>query len=460
MSAEPLQMDAGADRFEAAKDPASMLLAFRKHLQPHGTPAYEIRRCEISHVRRQGGRQRCVVQYTLHLAQPGTDRERSQQVTGVMYAGDRTRRIWKRVYASYPGPGAHCDAATFEPFSYVPELDMLVQVFPHDHRLQALAPLMRGPPPELEPLFLARFGFGDWRIEAWDAEPMRYLPELKATLRLTATAQDGTTGRADERRFYAKLYNHEEKAEQAYEVARTLRAKVGAGHEGFTAARPLAYEKDLRTVFQEEVRGASLQDMLLRGEDAAPAARRTAGALAALHLGDFGVPLPRLHLGDEVSILEKRGKALQRTCPHLGSRIEEVVGAVVAELEEVPLVPVHGDLNLGHVLLDGNRLALIDLDDFAEADPLLDVARVLASFAAVPHRFSLPHGPARAAARAFAEEYFSWAPEDRRAGLPARYAGALLKVAGGLFQKRVPGWPEKIEALVGEAEASLRGGIW
>ena len=51
----------------------------------------------------------------------------------------------------------------FEPFFFIPELEMLVQVFPYDHQLPSLPILMAGPPPTLEPLVLARFGEGDRR---------------------------------------------------------------------------------------------------------------------------------------------------------------------------------------------------------------------------------------------------------------------------------------------------------
>ena len=75
---------------------------------------------------------------------------------------------------------------------------------------------MEGPPPELEPLLLARFGPGDWQAEAWDTELVRYLVETRATLRLTARARDTSGGRAEERRFYAKVYHDKEIGEQPY----------------------------------------------------------------------------------------------------------------------------------------------------------------------------------------------------------------------------------------------------
>jgi hypothetical protein len=99
---------------------------------------------------------------------------------------------------------------------------MWVQVFPFDRRLLALPLLMAGPPPQHEPLLLARFGPGDWQVEAWDVEPVRYLAEVRATLRLAVRVRDAATGRAEERRFYAKIYHDKEKGEQIYRLLRTL----------------------------------------------------------------------------------------------------------------------------------------------------------------------------------------------------------------------------------------------
>lgn len=147
-------------------------------------------------------------------------------------------------------------------------------------------------------------------------------------------------------------------------------------------------------------------------------------------------------------------------CPHLRAEAEEIVGAVIAGLKEVALAPTHGDLRLDHILFDGDRIALLDLDDFAEADPVLDAAKVLAHLAEMPFRSALSHGCAQTAARAFAGEYFAYVPETWRDRLPLHYAGAILKVASGFFRRQEPGWPDKITTLVEEAKGSLAGKAW
>ena len=188
--------------------------------------------------------------------------------------------------------------------------------------------------------------------------------------------------------------------------------------------------------------------------------RKAAEALAALHLEH--IPTPQRHpLPSEVAALERTGTILRWACPHLGAEIEETVGAVVAGLEEVPPAPTHRDLKPDHILLDGDRPSLVNLDSFAEADPVLDVADVLAHLNGMPFRFPRTREDSwSTAAQAFAEEYFSHVPRTWRRRLPIHYAGAVLKVSVGFFRRQEPDWPGKIATLLEEAKASLAGRVW
>ena len=78
----------------------------------------------------------------------------------------------------------------------------------------------------------------------------------------------------------------------------------------------------------------------------------------------------------------------------------------------------HGDLHLRHILLHGGRPALIDLDAFAEADPLLDIALVLSDLAAMPLDSPLP-------------------PRARAEGLTSLRRG-ILRTCSAVLARRVP----------------------
>ena len=245
--------DPSFPQLQVAGDPESMRGVFQRHLRPLNNKAYQVRDCRLSRIRYRRG-ERCVLQYTLRLAEADTGSERIQWVTGVMYADDKTRRKWEKLRVSYPKDVSEI-ISTFEPFSFIPELGMLVQVFPYDRRLPTLPLLIAEPLPELKLPLLARFGPGTWRTDVWNVEPVRYRAGLGAALRLTVQGQDDATGRRIERRFYAKVYRDEGQGQQTHQVLRELWKQARANGEGFTVARPLAYLSGLRTLLQEEAPG-------------------------------------------------------------------------------------------------------------------------------------------------------------------------------------------------------------
>jgi tRNA A-37 threonylcarbamoyl transferase component Bud32 len=445
-------------QFKLVTDPEQMREVLQKHLLPLGEEAYEVRECRIPYRHRREGF-RCVVHYDLRLAERGTGHERSQLVTGVIYTGGKTRRDWEKIQRSEAGreiPGA---SPTFEPFSYIPNLDMLVQVFPYDHRLPALPLLMAGPPPEIEALLLDRFGPGEWQAEAWDVEALRYRADQRAALRLTTQARDAVTGRVDEKRFYAKVYNREKRGKQTYQLLQKLWDKATTEDAGLTVGMPIAYLSDLQTLLQEESPGTNLRRILHQEEEAIPAVRKVARALATLHLLDLTMPRQR-SLQDEVAKVKRAGESLKSTCPHRRAEIDEMLVTVIAGLEEVPLAPIHGDLKPGHILLDGDSVGLIDFDNAVGADPVMDIAQLLFDFDKMTQRSSLPHTNSQALAQAFADEYFSHVPEGWRARLPFLYAGDMLKKAASFYRRQSSGKPANVEDLLEQARDCLSGRVW
>jgi hypothetical protein len=376
-----------------------------------------------------------------------------------MYADDKTRRKWEKLRVSYPKDVSEI-ISNFEPFSFIPELGMLVQVFPYDRRLPTLPLLIAEPLPELELPLLGRFGPGNWRTEGWNVEPVRYRAGLGAALRLTVQGHDDTTGRRRERRFYAKVYRDEGQGQQTHQVLRELWKQARANGEGFTVARPLAYLSGLRTLLQEEAPGTSFEEILLGDGDPIRAVRKVAQALAAFNQGDAPPSTRQYLLADQVADLERARRLLGWACPHLRVEVESIIEGVLAGLQEVPLGPTHRDLKPDHIFVDEERTIFIDLDSLAKADPVLDPAHLLARLAAMPALFSVPPEQTRTAAGEFAEEYFAHVPGAWQERLPFHYAGRLLEVAHGFFRRQTPDWPDKIATLLEEARASLAGGVW
>ena len=124
-------------------------------------------------------------------------------------------------------------------------------------------------------------------------------------------------------------------------------------------------------------------------------------------------------------------------------------------------VPVHGDLKPIHLLLEEERVVLLDLDKFAAGDPMLDVANML-----VLLRRERDAGAALA--RVFEEEYFAHVPAPWQQRLAPHYAWALLadaatfaiglgKTQAAARAKRPAKWDQTVNFLVDEARAILAG---
>jgi hypothetical protein len=137
-----------------------------------------------------------------------------------------------------------------------------------------------------------------------------------------------------------------------------------------------------------------------------------------------------------------------------GRLAEAVIGC--AEASEAPDEwVVHGDLYENQVLVDGDRLTLIDLDDVGPGDPLLDAANFSA------HLLLLATCGAPAAAligryrdefRAASARVFDVAPAD----LAWREAYCLLRLASGPFRVLHAGWPTRVAARLTLATGALR----
>jgi len=101
----------------------------------------------------------------------------------------------------------------------------------------------------------------------------------------------------------------------------------------------------------------------------------------------------------------------------------------------------------------------IDLDSVALGDPVRDPAHLFAHLAARVGLDSMPQEQARKAAAAFVEEYFAGVPKPWRKSFQIHCAGALIEVAGGIFKRHEPHWPEKVTARIEEARHALSGGF-
>jgi len=440
-----------------------------QHLIAPDAPPITVVGCQVEFARR--GVHRTLVQYRVTLRDPVAGGEWTEVVGGVASAGERTR-TWAELQRQPPPPANA--RRRLARVAYVPELNLLLQTFPFDHRLPALEPLMTGPVPGLVDPLLARFGPGDWRFEGWDAELARYRVDLRACVRLTVRASEIRTGSAVEERFFAKIYATAEEAERAWGIQRDVVAALGPEHEPLAVAPLVAYLPEARILVQAEAPGVSLLHLLRTSTSgisgATEAVRRTARAIVAMHRLGVVAPPPRIRLGRlDPQRLHRSTDVIRAARADLAPVLAEIEAGVLAgldDLDEAPAVPVHGDLKPGHVLFDHDRVVVLDLDKFAAGDAMQDVTNMLIHLG--PGR--LGRKDARALTRAFVTEYFADAPSGWEQRLAPYYAWALLGEAAGVARSLTQTaaraaenrarHEQRLSFLLEEAQAVLVSGAW
>ena len=436
-----------------ASDPARMLELFRRHLEPAAGKRYRIETCVPLRFRCRQSTARCVLQYTLRLLDPETGRGREQGVTGLVYAQPgAAERLWQELQASDPSQGIPDDWLTFRPVGFIPDLDMVVQLFPYDRKLRNLGLVLGGALHDLDPQLLTRLAPGEWRVTERTMEPTRYRTELGAALKYTLQARDAATGRDATLRCFVKVYRNDH-GEHTFELLQSLGQR---GETRYCVVRPVAYRADLRTLVLEEAPGTALQRLLRAGQDAAEALRRTARAVAAFNQDDLGnATVAESPLAVQLEELRRGATIVEWARPELGAPVRAITAAVAAGLEDVPPGPIHGDLKPDHVFLAGDRVIFIDLDSVALGDPVRDPAHLFAYVAGRVGLDALPVEEARAAARLFAAEYFEHVPGAWRRRFGLHCAGALVEVASAIFRRQEAHWPEKVAAAVAAARDCL-----
>src|SRR5437762_9682062 len=319
-----------------ASDPQRMLELFRRHHEPAAGKRYRIEDCVPLRFRCRQSTARGVLQYTLHLLEPGTGRRCDQGVTGLWYAQKgMARRLWREMQATDPSQGIPDDWLTFRPVGFIPDLEMVVQVFPYDRKLRNLGLVLGGALRDLEPQLLARLAPGEWRVTERTMAPTRYRTELGAALNYTLHACDAATGRAATLRCFVKVYRNDH-GEHTFELLQSLGQRVERGEVPYSVVRPVAYRADLRNLVLDEAPGTALQRLLRGGHDATNALRIAARAAAAFNQDDLGgANVAESPLAVQLEELRRGASIVEWARPGLAGQVRAVTAPRAARPGEV-----------------------------------------------------------------------------------------------------------------------------
>jgi streptomycin 6-kinase len=344
-------------------------------------------------------------------------------------------------------PGLDRETPLRTPWLYLREAHLVMHAFPLDPLLPTLLDVT-DPAVMREALHRAWQPRGA-RVRGVRAETLSYTPEARAALRLQVVAEDKQTGLPEVRRLVGKL--HVSRAPDRL-FAGHWAVWRGAGGRGI--APPAGYVSQAQLSLQELVDGRRLSDLAGAGSFLG-LTRRAAHAIARVHALTLPVLTTR-RVAKEMAVVERWIGILSRLRPQHAARLEQLGGRLRCELADRMCIrgTIHADFHLANVLTDGRGITIIDWDQAAHGDPMVDVGRVLASLRVSSLRV---HGRLDGFAdveAGFLDAYLRCTGEDeQRARLFE--AVSLLIAAAGPFRLQRAGWEEGAELMLAEVERTL-----
>lgn len=430
------------------------------------TPAApQILGCEIERVKYRPGRN-CVVGYRVRLQMPsrpsGAGRRRAAQriaiarVSAAMYPTVEAEARYARAR------GLAADLEFPPRLSLLRDSGVLLWRFPHDRKLAALplladsAWLRCGWLPEL---VNARWG-ANWQIAGVRNELIGYFPDHSATLRSRLRLAQAAERRSRVWEIYGKV-RYDDSGEQVFaSMAALFDSEASrAGIVGY--ARPIASYPAERVLWQEGIDAPTLDRHLLAGSIDTAQWARVARAVAGLH----GTPLSlaasitrdtlQAEIRRAAATLLAAAPAASTDVESLSADLQRRIGSIDTEARAT----LHGDLHSKNILVDTQRVHLIDLDRLGKGPALAELGSLLAEL--VLRDCVAGGSPDWARVAGVAAEY------RRASAVQLDFAELGWHVAAALLRERAyrcvtslkPGRLEILPALLAAARSALEGAV-
>lgn len=307
--------------------------------------------------------------------------------------------------------------------------------FPDDVKLPVLARLGD---PVAQANLMRRVFDGRAGMDTGALERLAYKPERRYVARWVAHAGEAVV------KFYAG----------SGRVAARTGSRGVASCEVLRVARKIGGSKRHGVLAFEWLPGRNLRDVLARPE-ALAAIRLVGRALAELH-AQSSPGVPGRDASGRIRELRELTDTLAVLCPGVGARAARVAGRVGARLsdEGVAATWIHGDLYDKQVLIDRDRVGIIDLDRAGSGDPRVDVGLLLAH---LDRDVLMGRRGAGQCAEIEGEllDSYQEARGDTLGPIGPYVAEALLHLAHHPFRLHLADWPARTDEIVDRAEHRL-----
>lgn len=274
--------------------------------------------------------------------------------------------------------------------------------------------------------------YGD-QIKLWEIFPVRYKPGLHCVIRYTVQTPSGN------KMFYGKSFTGG--AEQLMKTIVDLHQTNQENPDMPLISVPVAIWPEMEMILQMAVPNGVEFTHFIYDQRYDTSVRESWLVKSGRALGVFHnqstAPGETKTVYDDLNDLHEYTAIIAKIKPDLAVKYEEVIQHIITKVDhfkEPEAVASHGAMRTDQFILQGDRLAMIDLDSYCWANPARDLGNFLAYLCWKAIRQPEHAQFVERAGRAFLEGYLSVQGDIDERWLSVYQAASLLKIAGRRFR--------------------------
>jgi len=275
-------------------------------------------------------------------------------------------------------------------------------------------------------------GYGD-QVKLWEIFPVRYKPGLHCVIRYTVQTPSGN------KMFYGKSFSGN--AERLMNTITDLHRSSQENPDMPLISVPVAIWPEMEMILQTAVPNGVEFTHFIYDQRYDASVRESWMVKAGRALGVFHkssmAPSETKTVYDDLRDLHEYTLIIAKIKPDLAIKYEEVIQQIltrVNQFQEPEPVASHGAMRTDQFILQGDRLAIIDLDSYCWANPARDLGNFLAYLCWKAIRQPEHAQFVESAGRAFLQGYLSVHEDIDEKWLSVYQAASLLKIAGRRFR--------------------------
>jgi aminoglycoside phosphotransferase (APT) family kinase protein len=295
-------------------------------------------------------------------------------------------------------------------------------------------------------------GYAD-QIKLWEILPVRYKPGLHCVIRYTVKTPSGN------KMFYGKSFSGN--AEQLYKTVIDLHKCSEEIPDMPSISAPVAIWPEMEMILQSAVPNGIEFTHFIYDQRYDVSVRENwmfnAGRALGVFHNNSTAPSETKTVYDDLRDLHEYTVIMGKVRADLATKYEEVIQHIITKVDhfkEPKAVASHGAMRTDQYILQGDRLAMIDLDSYCWANPARDLGNFLAYLCWKAIRQPEHAQFVERAGRAFLEGYLSVHEDIDERWLSVYQAASLLKIAGRRFRSLTfLEWPLIIHLIQGAFSA-------